>query len=85
MGRLQMPKTLSKHWAGTPVCATHASIAWLMLYVPCGTQSSYVSPRPLECTVWQVPPGQQLGVEHSQPSVSGALLALQSERPAAHW
>jgi hypothetical protein len=31
------------------------------------------------------PVPQHPGVEHSHPSVSGALLALQSERPELHW
>jgi hypothetical protein len=37
--------------------------------------------------LWVVahPVPQQLGVAHSHPSVSGALLALQSSRPELHW
>jgi hypothetical protein len=38
---------------------------------------------PFECVVWHCPP-QHPGVAHSQPSVSGAMAALQSMRPALH-
>jgi hypothetical protein len=35
------------------------------------------------CSVWQLVP-QQVGDEHSQPSVSGPFAPLQSSRPALH-
>ena len=46
-------------------------------------QSKKLSPMPFECVVWQLPL-QHPGVLHSQPSVSGAVAALQSVRPALH-
>ncbi len=39
---------------------------------------------PFEWLTWHAPPGQHPGVAHSQPSVSGAVAALQSARPALH-
>ena len=47
-------------------------------------QSKKVWPAPFECAVWQAPMGQHPGVAHSQPSVSGAMPALQSVSPALH-
>ena len=38
---------------------------------------------PFACVVWHLAP-QHAGVAHSQPSVSGAVAALQSLRPALH-
>jgi hypothetical protein len=38
---------------------------------------------PVLCSVWQPVP-QQIVVAHSQPSVSGAVAALQSARPELH-
>ena len=47
-------------------------------------QSKKLLPTPFECVVWHCPPLQHPGVAHSQPSVSGAMAALQSMRPALH-
>ena len=46
-------------------------------------QSKKLSPTPLVCVVWHAPL-QHPGVAHSQPSVSGAVAALQSLSPALH-
>jgi hypothetical protein len=47
-------------------------------------QSKKLPPTPFEWVVWHWPPLQHPGVAHSQPSVSGAVAALQSVRPALH-
>jgi hypothetical protein len=51
--------------------------------VPLALQSKKLWPMPFECLVWQFPL-QHPGVAHSHPSVSGAVAALQSMRPALH-
>jgi hypothetical protein len=52
-------------------------------YVPLALQSKKLWPMPFACLVWHFPL-QHPGVAHSQPSVSGAVAALQSMRPALH-
>ena len=58
-------------------------MAWATLYVLNALQSKKLWPAPFACAVWHLPP-QHPGVVHSQPSVSGAVAALQSVSPVLH-
>src|SRR5579872_4983701 len=78
-----------EHLVTSPVNAVHASSAVAAVKVLGGLQSKNVPPMPFECCVWHAPLQQpptvpcdaMVAVEHSQPSGSGAVEALQSTKP----